>query len=372
MSDTIIADRPSPRQEILDIAPYVPGTATLGNGQKFYKLSSNETPLGPPPSAVNSYAQAAGRLELYPDSTCLMLREAIGDVYGLAPQHILCGNGSDELLALLAHSYLGSGDEGIMTEHGFDIYAIQMRAAGAKVIKVKEKDCCIDIQAIINAITPKTKAVFIANPNNPTGSYINSTSLRALHAALPKHVLLVLDGAYAEYVTQADYEVGIELVSHYDNVVMTRTFSKIYGLAALRVGWMYAPAPIIDVLSRVRGPFNVSLPAQVAASAAVRDRDFVQKSVAFNTKWRDWLAQELSALGLHVTPSVANFLLLHFPDAPEKSAALADDYLKARGYILRRVTGYGFPNALRMSVGVEEANRGVVAALASFLQSVKE
>jgi len=369
MNVPTLADGPLPRKEILDIAPYVPGTATLGGGKKFYKLSSNETPLGPPPSAVDSYAQAAGRLEIYPDSTCLILREAIGETYGLAPGHILCGNGSDELLTLLAHSYLGPGDEGIMTEHGFDIYAIQMRAAGANVIKVKEKDCHIDIQAIIETITPKTKAVFIANPNNPTGTYINSTTLRTLHAALPKHVLLVLDGAYGEYVTQADYEVGIELVSHHDNVVMTRTFSKIYGLAALRVGWMYAPAPIIDALSRVRGPFNVSLPAQVAASAAVRDRDFVQKSIAFNIKWRDWLATELTALGLRVTPSVANFLLLHFPDDPQKSAALADDYLKAQGFILRRVAGYGFPNALRLSVGVEEANRGVVAALASFLQS---
>jgi len=368
MNSTAPASRPLPKREILDIAPYVPGTSGLGTGQKFYKLSSNETPLGPPKGALDAFAQAAGRLEIYPDGTALMLRQAIGDVYGLSSDHILCGNGSDELLALLAHCYLGAGDEGIMTEHGFDIYDIQMRAAGAGVIKAKEKDCRIDVDTIIKALSPKTKAVFIANPNNPTGTYLNAHELRRLHAALPRHVLLVLDGAYGEYVTKADYEVGIELVSSYENVVMTRTFSKIYGLAGLRIGWLYAPSPIIDALNRVRAPFNVSAPAQAAACAAIRDRDFVQKSVAFNTEWRNWLETELTALGLHVTPSVANFLLLHFPDSPLKTAALADEYLKKNGFILRRVIGYGFPNALRMSIGLEEANRGVVAALKNFLK----
>ncbi|UXM94916.1 histidinol-phosphate transaminase [Bartonella sp. HY329] len=371
MTSDAIANRPQPRKGIMDIAAYVPGSSKGNSAKapdKIYKLSSNETPLGAPPSALDAYRQSAGHLELYPDGQALILRDAIAEIYGLNPSNIMTGNGSDELLTLLAQTYLGAGDEGIMTEHGFSVYDIQMRAAGAKVVVAAEKDCKIDVDAIINCVSDKTKIVFIANPGNPTGTYLNAIEIRELHASLPKHVLLVLDGAYAEYVTQENYEAGIELVANNDNVVMTRTFSKIYGLAALRIGWMYAPAHIIDAIDRVRGPFNVNTPAQKAGAAAIRDRKFIHKSVAFNSQWREWLTNELTALGLKVTPSVTNFLLIHFPADREKSAAFADDYLKANGYILRRVTGYGFPNALRLSIGSEEANRGVVAALKEFLK----
>jgi len=285
----------------------------------------------------------------------------------LNPANILCSNGSDELLGLLAHVYLSAGDEAIFTEHGFLVYRIQTLANGATPVVVKEKDARADIDAILAAVTERTKIVFLANPNNPTGTYLPVDEVRRLQAGLPPHVLLVIDAAYAEYVRRNDYEAGVELVSSCQNVVMTRTFSKIYGLAALRIGWMYGPAHVVDAINRVRGPFNVNAMAIAAGAAAIRDREHLAKAVAFNDEWLNWLTKELERIGLRVTPSVGNFLLIHFPDAKGKGAAEADEFLVSRGFVLRRVTAYGFPNALRMSVGTEEANRGVVAALTEFM-----
>lgn len=368
MTKNNTANRPQPRKGILDIAAYVPGSSKVASGKKIFKLSSNESPLGPCPAAIDAYRQAAAHLELYPDGSAAPLLEAISEVTGLSKSNLMAGNGSDDLLGLLSNTYLSAGDEGIMTEHGFSVYEIQIRGTGATPVIVKENDCRIDIQAILSSVTDKTKIVFIANPGNPTGTYLSAAEIKELHAGLPKNVLLVLDGAYAEFVTENDYEAGIELVSANENVVMTRTFSKIYGLAGLRIGWMYAPVHVIDAVNRIRGAFNVSVPAQAAGAVAFRDKEFVAYAVAFNTKWRNWLAEEIAGLGLKVTPSVTNFLLVHFPDNDAQSAARADDYLKMQGYIVRRVTGYGFPNALRISVGPEEANRGLVAALKDFLK----
>lgn len=368
MQTDMTVNQPRPKKGILDIAAYVPGAATVRANGRIYKLSSNETPLGPCPAAIEAYRQAAGNLELYPDGEARNLREAISETYGLAPSNITTGNGSDELLGLLAQTYLAPGDEGIMTEHGFSIYEIQIRAAGATPVIVREKDCRVDVDNILAAVGPQTRIAFIANPGNPTGTYLTANEIRRLHAALPRNILLVLDGAYAEYVQASDYEAGIELVSTHENVVMTRTFSKIYGLAGLRIGWMYAPLHVIDAMNRVRGPFNVSSAAQAAAAVAIRDRGFLEQSAAFNNEWRTWLTRELASIGLGVTPSVTNFLLVHFPSDEKKAASCADDYLKARGYILRRVDSYGFPNALRLTIGTEEANRGVVTALCEFLK----
>ncbi|RCS22434.1 histidinol-phosphate transaminase [Phyllobacterium salinisoli] len=361
-------DRPRPKAGILNIAAYVPGKESAPGATKVYKLSANETPLGPSPHALTSYREAAHRLDVYPDGQAKALREAIAETQGLNLANIICGNGSDELLGLLAQTYLAAGDEAIVTEHGFLIYKIQTIAAGGTPVTVKEKDERIDVDAILQAVTSRTKLVFIANPSNPTGTYLPFEEVRRLHAGLPKTVLLVLDAAYAEYVRRNDYEAGVELVSSNENAVMTRTFSKIHGLPGLRIGWMYAPAHVIDAVGRVRGPFNLNSAAIAAGAAAIRDRAHVETAVAFNDKWLRWLDAELTALGLRVTPSVANFLLVHFPDAPEKSAEQADAYLVSKGYILRRVGAYGFPNALRLTVGPEEANRGVVAALSEFLK----
>lgn len=361
--------RPTPRAGIMDIEAYVPGKSTAPAGvTKVYKLSSNENPLGPSPKAIEAAREVAAKLDVYPDGTARRLREAIAEVHGLNPANIICSNGSDEILGLLAQTYLAPGDEAVFTEHAFMVYKIYIQAAGAKPVAVKETDERADVDAILAAVTPRTRIVFLANPNNPTGTYVPFQEVRRLHAALPKNVLLVLDAAYAEYVRRNDYEAGIELVGSSENVVMTRTFSKL-GLGGARIGWMYGPAHIVDAINRIRGPFNVNATAIEAGIAAIRDRAHIERSAAHNEKWLAWLNEELTKLGLRVTPSVGNFVLIHFPDDNRHSAAAADDYLSARGYILRRVTGYGFPNALRMSVGTEEANRGVIDALKTFLKS---
>ncbi|AZO36508.1 histidinol-phosphate transaminase [Mesorhizobium sp. M2A.F.Ca.ET.037.01.1.1] len=361
--------RPTPRVGIMDIEAYVPGKSSAPAGvTKVYKLSSNENPLGPSPKAIEAAREVAAKLDVYPDGTARRLREAIGEVHGLNPANIICSNGSDEILGLLAQTYLAPGDEAVFTEHAFMVYKIYIQATGAKPVAVKETDERADVDAILAAVTPKTRIVFLANPNNPTGTYLPFSEVRRLHAGLPKNVLLVLDAAYAEYVRRNDYEAGIELAGSAENVVMTRTFSKL-GLGGARVGWMYGPAHIVDAINRIRGPFNVNATAIEAGIASIRDRAHIERSVTHNEKWLTWLSAELTGLGLRVTPSVGNFVLIHFPDDKEHSAAAADDYLSARGYILRRVTGYGFPNALRMSVGTEEANRGVIDALKTFLKS---
>lgn len=367
MSDATSAIRPLPRPGILDIDPYVPGKSGAAGLNRVFKLSSNETPLGPSPRAVEAYAAAAAKLASYPEGTSRALRQAIGAAEGLDPERIVCGAGSDEILNLLAHAYVGEGDEGVFTEHGFLVYKIAIMGRGGNPVVVPETGFTTDVDAILANVGERTRIVFIANPNNPTGTYIPRDEVRRLHAGLPPHVLLVLDGAYAEYVGRDDYNDGRDLVDEAENIVVTHTFSKVFGLANLRLGWMYGPASIVDVLNRIRGPFNVSGAAIAAGVEAISDRAFLDEAVAFNAHWRAWLEARLSELGLHVTPSVANFVLIHFPQERGQTAADADAFLTARGLILRRLENYGLPNALRLSIGSEEANRAVVEALAVFL-----
>jgi histidinol-phosphate aminotransferase len=361
------ANRPQPRPGVLDIAPYVPGKSSAPGVTKVFKLSSNETPLGPSATALAAYRAAGEHLEDYPDGSASALREAIGAAFGLDPDRIVCGAGSDDLLNLIARAYLRDGDEAIYTTHGFLVYPIAITGTGAKAIAAPEKDFTANVDAILKAVTPKTKVVFLANPNNPTGTYVPFDEVKRLHKGLPAHVLLVLDAAYAEYVQRNDYESGIELVATTDNVVMTRTFSKIYGLAALRLGWLYGPAHIVDAINRIRGPFNVNAPAIAAGIAAIRDTAHVDSARVHNTQWLAWLTNEIGKLGLTVTPSAANFVLIHFPEVKGRTAKDADLFLTKRGLILRQVGAYKLPNALRMSVGTEEANRLVVQALKEFL-----
>jgi histidinol-phosphate aminotransferase len=358
---------PAPQPGILDISPYVPGESSMPGGVKPIKLSSNETPLGPSPKAIAAYKAVADELDRYPDGAATALRDAIAKHYGLNPDRIVCGSGSDELINLLAHAYLGPGEEAVYSEHGFLMYKIATLSSGGKPISVQEKNYRADVDAILAAVRPNTKVVFLANPNNPTGTYLPHDEIRRLHRGLPAHVLLLLDAAYSEYVRRNDYEAGLELVATTPNTVMTRTFSKIYGLAALRLGWAYCPAAVADVLNRVRGPFNVTAPALAAGKAAILDRAHVETAVAHNEKWLPWVAAELERLGLKVTPSVGNFLLIHFPSELARSANNADEFLKGRGIILRRVAAYGLPGALRMTIGTEDDNRRVVAALQQFM-----
>lgn len=360
--------RPVPNPGILDIAPYTPGKSPVPvPGQKVFKLSANETPFGPSPRAKEAYAAAAAHLEDYPEGTSRILREAIGRAYGLDPNRIICGAGSDEILNLLAHTYLAPGDEAISTTHGFLVYPIATMANGATNVVAPETDFTADVDAILARVTPRTKLIWLANPNNPTGTYLPFDEVKRLRAGLPPHVLLVLDAAYSDFVSRNDYEIGIELVATTENTVMTHTFSKIHGLAALRIGWMFGPASIVDAVNRIRGPFNVSTPAMRAAVAAIEDTAFIQMSREHNEKWRNWMTEEATKLGLTVTPSVANFVLIHFPTTKGKTAAEADAFLTKRGLVLRALNNYGLPHALRMTIGTEEANLLVRDCLRDFM-----
>jgi histidinol-phosphate aminotransferase len=359
--------RPMPRPGVLEIDAYSPGKSTASGTGTTYKLSSNESPLGPSPKAVDAFKQAAAELGRYPDGSATILREALASRYGLSPDNIVCGAGSDELLSLLAQAYLKDGDEAIYSAHGFLVYPIVISANGAKAIIAPEKNLTTNVDEILKRVTLKTKLVFLANPNNPTGTYLRIDEVRRLHAGLPKTTLLLLDAAYAEYVRQNDYEAGVELVSTFDNVVMLRTFSKVYGLAGLRIGWAYCPLDVAEAVNRIRGAFNVNGPAIAAATAALSDASHFQRAVEHNDRWLLWLAREVSTIGFKVTPSVGNFLLIHFP---EGKAAEADNFLLARGLILRRMEVYGLANALRLTVGNEEANHAFIAALGEFAKTV--
>lgn len=358
---------PVPRAGILDISAYVPGRDHVEGVEKVYKLSSNETPLGPSPQAVAAFKSAASSLAVYPDGGATTLREAIAAKYGLDPARIICGTGSDELLALITNAFIGPGDEGVYSRHGFLVYRINILGAGGTPVVADETELTADVDALLAAIGERTKVVYLANPNNPTGTYVPFDEVRRLHAALPPHVLLVLDAAYAEYVRRNDYASGLELALTSDNVVMVRTFSKIHGLAALRLGWMVGPPAVIDALNRIRGPFNVNAPAIAAGAAAIGDDAHVAAALAHNDAWLPRLTEAFESLGLRVTPSVGNFVLIHFPEEPGRTAAEADAFLCSRGLVLRAVKAYGLPNALRMTIGAADANELVIAALGEFM-----
>jgi histidinol-phosphate aminotransferase len=359
-SKHIMSDRPTPQPGILDIAPYQPGKSGAP-GSKSVKLSSNESPLGASPRAVEAFLSASGQLDIYPEGSSKLLREALGEVHGIDPAAIVCGNGSDDLLHLLAQCYLGEGDEAVMSRYGFSVYPIITRAAGAGVVLVDEPDYVADVDAMLAAVTGRTRIVWLANPNNPTGTYLGDAEVRRLHAGLRADILLVLDNAYAEYVTAEDFAVGLDLVREAENVVMVRTFSKM-GLAAARIGWMVGPDHIVDAINRIRGPFNVNLPAQLAGAAAARDVEFTARLCEHNARWRDWLTAELDSNHMQVVPSQANFVMVLFPDAAY--AARAFEALWERGLIVREIgNSYGIANGLRISIGTEQAMRGVAGIL---------
>lgn len=364
--------RPQARPEILAIDAYVPGASVVKGVAKVRKLSSNESPLGPSPKAIEAFLASARKLSLYPDGAATALREAIGRRFGLDPERIICGNGSDELLALLAHVFLRPGDEGLYSEYGFLEYPISIRAAGGVPVIAREKDKTASVDNLLGKVSARTKIVFVANPNNPTGTYLPFSEIKRLHAGLPADCLLVVDAAYAEYVTRNDYAAGIELASDSENVVVTRTFSKIHGLASLRIGWAFGPAPVIDALNRVRPPFNLNGAAIAAGVASLDDTGHIEAAIAHNSQWLPWLTAAISSLGIEVTPSVGNFLLLDFGGQAGRSAVDADAFLRARGFILRGMRAYGLPECLRLTVGDEEANRGVVAVLAEFMRAERD
>jgi histidinol-phosphate aminotransferase len=359
---------PTPRPGILDIAPYVGGEANLAGVAKPARLASNEGALGASPRAMAAYHALADQLHRYPDGGAEALRSALGRRHGLDPARITVGAGSDELIALLVRAYAGPGDEVLHSRHGFLMYAIAATTAGAQPVAAPERDLTADVDGLIAHATARTKLVFLANPNNPTGTYLPREQVRRLRRGLPGHALLVIDAAYAEFVSRNDYSAGEDLVDETDNVVMIRTFSKIYGLAALRLGWAYGPPAVIDVLNRVRGPFNVGAAAQAAGVAALEDQAHIDAARSHNDIWRAWFTQQVIQLGLTVQPSVGNFVLVRFAKGGSATAEAAESFLKNRGILVRKMASYGLPDALRITIGLEAEMQTVVAALAAFLE----
>lgn len=358
--------RPEVLNNIMDIVPYKGGEANIVGVEKVYKLSSNENPLGASKRALAAYIDASNKLNIYPDGAHDELRNAIASRYGLDSGRIICTNGSDEVFQLLGRAYLAPNDEIIQSEYGFLVYRLIAQQAGAKCLSAKTNGFKADVDAILDLVSPKTKIVFLDNPNNPCGTYIPFSEIQRLHAGLPKNVLLVLDAAYAEYVNKNDYSSGLELAGAHENVLMTRTFSKIHGLAALRIGWAYGPQNIIDALNRVRGPFNVNGPALSAGAAAIADEEFASQSQSHNNKWLETIKDEISKLGFETIPSVGNFLLVGFSKDPSKSADTADLFLKSKGLIVRKLGAYNLANYLRISIGEDDANLALLAAFKEF------
>jgi len=358
--------KPRPWIENLDI--YVGGKSHAGDGVKSVKLSSNESALGPSPLAVAAYHNEAEKLHRYPDASCHDLRAALARKYAIDAGQIVCGIGSDEILKLACRAYLAPGDEVIFSKHSFMMYPVVTAGFGGVAVEVDDDDFTTDVDNIIAAVTDRTRIIFLANPNNPTGSYIAAGDVERLWRHIPDNILLVLDGAYAEFVTETDYQAGIELVGKAKNVLMTRTFSKLYGLAALRLGWGYACPEIAAVLNSIRDPFNVPSVTQVAGVAALEDIEFEQRACSHNLKWRDYLTAELRAIGLRPVTSVTNFILIVFPGDDGKTAQAANDFLLKRGYILRWLPGQGLGHCLRLTVGTAQQNRDVVRLLTEFME----
>jgi histidinol-phosphate aminotransferase len=355
---------PQPKPWIMAIAPYVPGKSTTDDGRKVVKLSSNENPLGTSKEAIVAFAEHKLRLERYPDASATHLREAIAEKYDLDPTRIIYGTGSDEILHLIAGAYAGHGDEVIYVRYGFAVYEIASRRVGATLVVAPDKDYASDVDAILACVTEATRIVFIANPNNPTGTFTSRSEIARLHAGLPPHVMLVIDQAYAEYIEAEDDDHGLEMARVHPNVIITRTFSKIYGLAAERIGWGYGSAEAVAAMHRIRAPFNITSAGQAAAIAAIKANGFANHSRAHNAEWRSWLTNEIAGLsnaGLRVVPSKANFLLVLFEG--KLTAETAYKKLMDHGYITRWLPGQGLGQGLRITIGTEAETRGVAEAL---------
>jgi histidinol-phosphate aminotransferase len=365
--DRSSADRPVPKAGILGIHAYVPGKAGAAGVAAPIKLSANENILGCSPLARQAFIEASETLGAYPDGRAGGLRAALSEHYRVAPERLILGCGTDEIFALLNQVFLEPGDNIVQGEFGFGAYAIGARANQGEVRFAPEPNYRIDVDAMLGEVDERTRLMFIANPANPTGTFIGEAEIRRLHAGLPPSVVLVLDGAYAEFNSDPTFADGLDLARDAENIVVTHTFSKLHGLAALRVGWAYAPLAISEAVNRVRLPFNTSTAGQAAAVASLADIEFQQRSLALVEQWRPWLTQQLGGLGLEVVPSAANFVLVEFPRSPGRTAADAETFLAARGLITRGVGGYGLPHHLRITIGLEAHNRAVVDALAEFM-----
>lgn len=354
-----------PRPDVLTRQPYVPGESRLPGFEKPIKLASNESAMGASPKVAAALEKAGARLHLYPDGLFKELRETLARRYGIEAARIVFGVGSSEIIGQLARAYAGPGDDVVQGEYAFMMFRLEAKTAGARVVTVPEPGFVVSVDALLKAVTPATRIVYLPNPNNPTGTYLPISEIKRLRRGLRDDVLLVLDAAYSEYVTAPDYQDGLKLVDEPgENVIVLKTFSKIYGLAGMRLGWAYAPPSVLDVLYRIRGPFNVTTGSVVAALAAIEDDAHIESARAHNGRWRDWLEKELAALGFAIVPGVCNFVLATF-DTPGEFAKV-DAFLRGRGIIVRTMTGFGLANALRITVGTEAENRALIQALAAY------
>ncbi len=353
---------------ILQINPYVGGEAEILGAKKIIKLSSNEGALGASPNAVKAFKKASSSLHRYPDGNARLLREAIAETHNLDANKIVCGSGSDELISLLCKGFCGPGDEVLHSQYGFLMYPISAMAAGATPKFAEEKNLTADVNSLLSTLTKNTKIIFLANPNNPTGTYLAKDDLLRLYNGIPKHIILVIDAAYAEYVNKKNYTEGNELVEHNNNVIVTRTFSKSHGLGGLRLGWAYGSQYIVDVLNRIRGPFNISSPAQAAGVASILDTTFAKCVHEHNLKWREWTKNELAKIGLKTPESAGNFLLISFDKFPLSNAKEAENFLKTDGILVRAMGSYKLPNCLRVSIGLQEEMHAFIESLSRFLK----
>jgi histidinol-phosphate aminotransferase len=353
--------QPEPKPGITAIAPYVGGKSKAEGAKRVIKLSSNENPWGPSPEAIAAYTAESAHLNRYPDGGHALLREAIAEAYSLPAGQLICGAGSDELIGMLVHAYAGQGDEVLYSQHGFLMYKIYTQSYGATPVTASEKNLTVDVDALLAAVTPRTKIVFLTNPNNPTGTMIPFSEVARLRQALPEQIILAVDAAYAEYIDRADYADGCSLIAT-SNTIVFHTLSKIYGLPGLRLGWAYAPAPIIDIMNRVRSPFNVNAPALAAGIAAMKDQAYITRMREVNAKERARLTTAITKLGYNVVPSETNFILVKFG----AEVAAVNGYLAQQGLIVREVPAYGLPDYLRISVGTTEENGLLIDALTAY------
>lgn len=350
---------------IYDIDPYVGGESKSKDGQRIIKLSSNEGALGPSPKAITALQDMADDMHRYPDGGAVELRHALGKSNNINPDNIVCGAGSDEIISLLCNAYIGDGDEVLYSQHGFLMYPISTKAAGGTPVTAPEKNLTTDVDALLNAVTDRTKLLFIANPNNPTGSYIKRDEIKRLRDHLREDILLILDAAYAEYVENPEYTAGHDLVEQYDNIIVTRTFSKIYAMGGMRLGWSHASDHVTDILNRVRGPFNVSSAAQIAGVAALNDHDFLQRSLETNKEVRTWTVNQLESLGITTYPSVTNFILADFETAEKADKARL--HWKEQGVLVRQMGAYSLPSCLRITIGTKEEMALAIEHLKGYL-----
>lgn len=365
---TQASEGPAAKPGIMDIAPYVGGKSAIAGVAEPMKLSSNENALGAGEKARAAYEAAIKNLAIYPDGRAARLRAAVADHHGLEPERLIFGNGSDEVFALLNQTYLTPGDNIVTGQYGFLAYRISALANQASVKLAPEPNYKAEVDALLEQVDDRTRIVYVSNPSNPTGSYNTGEEIRRLHEALPSSILLVVDEAYAEFVAEPDWETSLPLARDAANIVVTRTFSKIHGLAGLRVGFGYAPVSVAEAVDRIRLPFNVSVPGIEAAIAALSDQAHITASRELVETWRPRLTQAIRGFGFEVLPSAGNFVLIRFTDA-KRTAQAANDYLNSRGIIVRPVGGYGLPDCLRITVGTEDQNRAVIDALSEFAAS---